>query len=61
MEAGLEEGELRPEADPIAASMLAATLRGLMVDRARSEAPAPAEPTAERVVDLFLRGAGADT
>jgi AcrR family transcriptional regulator len=58
VEAGVREGVLRSDAPELTGLLLGSGLRGLMIERARSEDPAPVERDARAMVELFLRGAG---
>ncbi len=57
---GVEEGAIAADVRELAGLMLGAALRGLMIERARADSPAPVERDAELAVRLFLRGAGRD-
>ncbi|WP_394847742.1 TetR/AcrR family transcriptional regulator [Pendulispora brunnea] len=56
---GLKEKALRPEAADLYPALLMGVVRAILLDRLELPAARPVSEEAERVVDLFLRGAGA--
>jgi AcrR family transcriptional regulator len=55
---GVAEGALRPETPDLRAAALLGMARGVLVHELSARSGEPVEPQVDRLVELFLRGAG---